>query len=139
MTKPKAKAPTTADFWRDAYALARDLHEIEVRMLRDRVAQLKEARAYYGQPPQRVAYDEEEEGPGGGKEENPLRKSNPTQWIMDSLEERIPLSNDQARNTLRSWVDRQLRLRGQGSIDEILAEAVQGDVTDEHDEEEIEP
>lgn len=136
MTKPKAQP---ADFWRDAYQVAKDIHEIEVRLLRD---QLAEARARVGIDPrqwQGVASEEEEDNLGGGKEENPLRKSNPTQWIMDSLEEQIPLSNDQARNTLRSWVDRQLRLRGQGSIDEILAEAVQGDVTDEHDEEEVEP
>lgn len=130
VTKPKAP-PTTSDFWRDAYAVARDLHEIEVRMLRDRIDDLL-ARGHRipGPPP-----EEEEEGEG---KENPLRKSNPVQWIMDSVEEVIPLGNENARQNLRGWVQRQLRLRGQGSIDDIMAEAIQGDVTDEKDDEEVE-
>jgi hypothetical protein len=129
-----AKKPEPADFWRDAYALARDLHEIEVRMLQNRIDDLLSRGHQIPRPP------DDEEGPGKGKDddENPLRKSNPVQWIMDSLEEVVPLGNENARQGVRSWVQRQIRLRGQGSIDEILEEAIQGDVTDEH-EEEVEP
>jgi hypothetical protein len=122
----------SADFWRDAYGLARDLHEIEVRTLRDRITDLQAqlARGHFAPIP-----ETEEEGEG---KENPLRKSNPVQWIMDSVEEVVPLGNENARQGLRTWVQRQIRLRGQGSIDEVLAEAIQGDVTEEHDEEEVE-
>jgi hypothetical protein len=130
VTKPK---PETADFWRDAYTVARDLHEIEVRMLRDRIDDLLARGHQIPRPPE----EEDATGEGEGKE-NPLRKANPVQWIMDSVEEVVPLGNEQARNTLRSWVSRQIRLRGQGSIDEILDEAIQGDVTDEHEDEEPE-
>jgi hypothetical protein len=146
VTKPKAPAPLApADFWRDAYQLAKDIHEIEVRTLQGRIddltAQLA-SRPSLAEVNARMAglMREEEEGPGKGKDddENPLRKSNPVQWIMDSLEEVIPLGNENARQGVRTWVQRQIRLRGQGSIDEILEEAIQGDVTDEH-EEEVEP
>jgi len=133
-------APKTADFWRDAYQLAKDIHEIEVRTLNGRIAELQEqlraaraANRILGSAVRPPAVEEaEEEGEG---KENPLRKANPVQWIMDSVEEVVPLGNENARQGLRSWVQRQIRLRGQGSIDDILNEAIQGDVSDEHEEE----
>lgn len=121
-------------------ALQKELHELEVRVLNQHInaltAQLQDARHALevmrvrttGLAP--VAAEETGEG-----KENPLRQSNPVQWIMDSLEEVVPLGNENARQGVRSWVQRQIRLRGQGSIDEILEEAIQGDVTDEHEEE----
>lgn len=122
------------------------VHEIEVRTLRDRVSdlteQLRDAKSRVPIDPrqwQGVAYTEEEDetepGKGKGDKENPLRKSNPSQWVLDSLEETIPLGNEQARAGVRSWVERQIRLRGQGSLDDILAEAQAGDITDEETDE----
>lgn len=144
MTKPKGQAvgsipglqlraptpPTPADFWRDAYQLAKDIHEIEVRVLQGRIDDLL-SRGHQIPGPR----PDEEEGPGGGKDENPLRKSNPVQWILDSVEEEIPLSNQNARENLKKWVERQVRLRGQGSLDEILAAALAGDVSEDGEEE----
>lgn len=139
MTKPKnpPSGHTACDM---ALRLLGEIHAVEVRTLQGRIddlrEQLRDARArtlpQFAQP----AAEEEEEGEG---KENPLRKSNPVQWIMDSVEEVVPLGNENARQGLRNWVQRQIRLRGQGSVDEILNEAIQGDVTDEKDDEEVEP
>lgn len=138
MTKPKAAAPLApADFWRDAYQLAKDIHAVEIRVLQGRIDDLTAQLARHSEPidayiARRRAEEGIEEEQGEGKEkDNPLRKSNPVQWIMDSLEEVVPLGNETARASVRSWVSRQLRLRGQGSIDDILHEAIQGDVTEE--------
>lgn len=141
----KAKAPASPpEFWRDAYDLAKDIHAVEVRILQGQItaleAQLARSPSLAEVNARMAAAMREEPEEEGDKKggENPLRKSNPVQWIMDSLEESIPLGNDQARNNVRTWAERQLRLRGPGSIDTILEEALQGDISDEPVEE-VEP
>lgn len=125
-----------------AHDQLKHIHEVEVRTLRDRIddliRQLAEARArptladVNTRMAEQMRDGEEEEE--GKEKENPLRRANPVQWVMDSLEEQIPLSNQNARNNLQSWVTRQVRLRGPGSLDDILAEALLGDVSDDNED-----
>lgn len=56
-----------------------------------------------------------------------LRNVDPVQFALDTLEESIPLQDDNSRDRVREYVTRQIRLRGVDTLDSIIEEAVAGD------------
>lgn len=69
------------------------------------------------------------------KDEDEARtKIAPAQRLLDQAEEQIGFADDQSRQTVRTYIERQLRLRGSEAADEILLEVLAGDSSHDDDE-----